>query len=186
VILVEADGPPVKALRWLRDSRELSSIESLAAHHFGLSIDADHSPAALRGSTSFFPYLFQAMTQIVASTRADMCGRSPTIASSKDEIHWSLLYFMTCLPHARAFREAIRRARVSRQHIAVEQGEHEMESREVLTLRLMAWERAKGELRAMLATYWPTPSVHHDPETLARDPMVKRVEGFIAAVEREL
>jgi ankyrin repeat protein len=50
-----------------------------------------------------------------------------------------------------------------------------MESREVLTLHLMAWERAKGELRAMLPTFWPTPSVHHDPETLARDPMVKRL-----------
>ena len=50
----------------------------------------------------------------------------------------------------------------------------------------MAWERAKGELRAMVATYWPTPSVHHDPETLARDPMVKRVEAFIANVEQEL
>ena len=61
-----------------------------------------------------------------------------------------------------------------------------MESREVLTLRLMRWKRAKGELRAMVATYWPTPSVHHDPETLARDPMVKRVEAFIANVEREL
>jgi hypothetical protein len=61
-----------------------------------------------------------------------------------------------------------------------------MESREVLTLRLMAWERAKGELRAMIATYWPTPSANHDPETLARDPMVKRVEAFIANVEREL
>jgi hypothetical protein len=36
------------------------------------------------------------------------------------------------------------------------------------------------------ACNWPTPSVHHDPETLARDPIVKRVEGFIAAVEREL
>jgi hypothetical protein len=61
-----------------------------------------------------------------------------------------------------------------------------MESREVLTLRLMGWERAKGELRAMIATYWPTPSAHQDRETLARDLMVKRVEAFIANVEREL
>ena len=61
-----------------------------------------------------------------------------------------------------------------------------MESREVLTLRLMAWERAKGELRAMVATYWPTPSAHQDPETVARESVLKRVEGFITSVECEL
>jgi len=53
----------------------------------GLSIDFDHSPAALCGSTSFFPYLFHAIRPMVVSTLADMCGRSFTIASSKDEIH---------------------------------------------------------------------------------------------------
>ena len=31
---------------------------------------------------------------IVSSTRADMWGRRVTIASSKEDIHWSLLYFM--------------------------------------------------------------------------------------------
>ena len=61
-----------------------------------------------------------------------------------------------------------------------------MESREVLTLRLMAWERAKGELRAMAATYWPSLSSHQGVETVARDVMVQRVESFIANVEREL
>ena len=30
-----------------------------------------------------------------------------------------------------------------------------MESPEVLTMRAMAWQRAKGELQALLATYWP-------------------------------
>jgi hypothetical protein len=33
--------------------------------------------------------------------------------------------------------------------------ESEMESNEVLTMRAMAWQRAKGELNAMLATYRP-------------------------------
>lgn len=28
------------------------------------------------------------------------------------------------------------------------------ESREIKTMRYMAWERAKGELRSMLQTYW--------------------------------
>jgi hypothetical protein len=28
------------------------------------------------------------------------------------------------------------------------------ESREILTMRAMAWERAKGELKAYLQTYW--------------------------------
>ena len=46
-------------------------LETFATRHFGLSVDVDNSPAALRGSTSFFPYLFRAMTQMVASTRAD-------------------------------------------------------------------------------------------------------------------
>jgi len=61
-----------------------------------------------------------------------------------------------------------------------------MESREVLTLRLMAWERAKGELRALLATYWPAPAVGHDPETMACETMRRRVEAFIAAVASDL
>jgi len=61
-----------------------------------------------------------------------------------------------------------------------------MESREVLTLRLMAWERAKGELRAMLVTYWPAPAVDDDPETVACESMRKRVEAFIGAVAADL
>jgi hypothetical protein len=30
-----------------------------------------------------------------------------------------------------------------------------MESKEILTLRAMAWSRAKGDLQAYLETYWP-------------------------------
>lgn len=56
-----------------------------------------------------------------------------------------------------------------------------MESHEVLTLRAMAWERAKGVLNAMLATYWPTPG-----DDTARDDMVERVRDFIALVEENL
>jgi hypothetical protein len=58
-----------------------------------------------------------------------------------------------------------------------------MESHEVLTLRAMAWERAKGELNAMLATYWP--SVGSDGET-ARTEMIERVRNFVAEVEENL
>jgi hypothetical protein len=60
-----------------------------------------------------------------------------------------------------------------------------MESHEVLTLRAMAWERAKGELNAMLATYWP--SVGGD-ESAARAEMVERVKAkaFVADVEENL
>ena len=57
-----------------------------------------------------------------------------------------------------------------------------MESHEVLTLRAMAWERAKGELQAMLATYWPSPG----EDNTARSEMVERVRDFVAAVEENL
>jgi len=54
-----------------------------------------------------------------------------------------------------------------------------MERHEVLTLRAMAWERAKGELHAMLATFWPSPG----NDDTARAEMVERVRSFIADVE---
>ena len=57
-----------------------------------------------------------------------------------------------------------------------------MESHEVLTLRAMAWERAKGELNAMLATYWPSPA---DGDT-ARAEMVERVHSFINDVDENI
>jgi hypothetical protein len=31
-----------------------------------------------------------------------------------------------------------------------------MESNEILTMRAMAWQRAKGELNAYLMTFWPS------------------------------
>ena len=46
----------------------------------------------------------------------------------------------------------------------------------------MAWERAKGELQAMLATYWPSPG---EGDT-ARSEMQERVRDFIANVEENL
>jgi hypothetical protein len=58
-----------------------------------------------------------------------------------------------------------------------------MESHEVLTLRAMARERAKGELHAMLATYWP--SVGGD-DSAARAEMIERVTAFVADVEDNL
>lgn len=33
----------------------------------------------------------------------------------------------------------------------------EEESREIRTLRMMAWQRVKGELKAILETYWNNP-----------------------------
>lgn len=58
-----------------------------------------------------------------------------------------------------------------------------MESQEVLTLRAMSWERAKGELHAMLATYWPAPPGEADS---ARQEMVERVRNFFAEIEENL
>ena len=57
-----------------------------------------------------------------------------------------------------------------------------MESPEVFTLRAMAWERAKGELRAMLATYWPSPG----PGDAARAEMEERVRDFISEVDENM
>lgn len=57
-----------------------------------------------------------------------------------------------------------------------------MESHEVLTLRAMAWERAKGELNAMLATFWPSPG----NDDTVRAEMVERVRSFIADVENNI
>lgn len=58
-----------------------------------------------------------------------------------------------------------------------------MESHEVLTLRAMAWERAKGELQAMLATYWPAPRGEADT---SRGEMVERVRDFVDEVEENM
>ena len=62
-----------------------------------------------------------------------------------------------------------------------------MESNEVLTMRAMAWQRAKGELNAMLATYWPdarfiaTAEKAGAPSSL--QDMQDRVRTFVADVE---
>jgi len=58
-----------------------------------------------------------------------------------------------------------------------------VESPEVLTLRVMAWQRAKGELQAMLATSCPAPGVDRD---VARAEMEARVQTFCAEVEDNL
>ena len=58
-----------------------------------------------------------------------------------------------------------------------------MESPEVLTLRAMAWQRAKGELQAMLATFWPAPGAGSDA---TRAEMEERVQAFCAEVEDNL
>jgi hypothetical protein len=65
-----------------------------------------------------------------------------------------------------------------------------MESNEVLTMRAMAWQRAKGELNAMLATYWPdagfvaTGGMAGAPSSL--QDMQDRVRTFVADVEENL
>ena len=65
-----------------------------------------------------------------------------------------------------------------------------MESNEVLTLRAMAWQRAKGELHAMLATYWPIIGVAgagSERRVLSTEHDVReRVREFIADVEENL
>lgn len=58
------------------------------------------------------------------------------------------------------------------------------ESNELLTLRAMAWERAKGELRAYLHTFWPS----YHPTTGERidngfDEAYQRINSFIREFE---
>lgn len=51
------------------------------------------------------------------------------------------------------------------------------DSREIRTMRHMAWERAKGELEALLSTYWG-----HDGDY---ERMCAEVEKFIDKVQSE-
>lgn len=53
------------------------------------------------------------------------------------------------------------------------------QSRELKTLRAMSWERAKGELRAMLNTYWDEPDKFSAMDA-ELDKFIKQVEenGF--------
>lgn len=54
------------------------------------------------------------------------------------------------------------------------------DERVLRTLRAQAWERAKGELRAVLQTYWAGTG---DPQTAER--MQEVTEQFIKQVEEE-
>ena len=49
------------------------------------------------------------------------------------------------------------------------------DTREIRTNRMMAWERAKGELNSILVTYW------EDGEKF--EPMKKAIEEFVKEVE---
>jgi len=49
------------------------------------------------------------------------------------------------------------------------------ESRELQTIRQMAWQRAKGEIESMLCTYWATPSDYQN--------MKKEFDKFVEIVE---
>lgn len=65
-----------------------------------------------------------------------------------------------------------------------------MESPEVLTMRAMAWQRAKGELQAMLATYQPaTGSLGGggpDQAVAVENDMKQVVQVFVQQVEKSL
>ena len=53
------------------------------------------------------------------------------------------------------------------------------------TLRLMAWERAKGELHSMLQTYWPGDSGVYPPSGVSEQYMAVKncLETFIKDFE---
>ena len=53
------------------------------------------------------------------------------------------------------------------------------ESKEILTLRQMSWQRAKGELNALLHTFWPVYSPSNGrPLSSSFDPICKIIEKF--------
>ena len=55
------------------------------------------------------------------------------------------------------------------------------ESKELITMRLMAWDRAKGELNALLHTYWDS-SKPGEPFS-AYDEANDRIRAFIKDFE---
>jgi len=57
-----------------------------------------------------------------------------------------------------------------------------VDSREIRTMRGMAWERAKGELRSMLQTYYDSDTGEGMDRTLAFEAMI---DDFVAKVEDE-
>lgn len=54
----------------------------------------------------------------------------------------------------------------------------EGESKEIRSMRYMAWERAKGEMRSMLATFWGSNNSSHDK-------LDEAMKEFIAKIESE-
>ena len=54
-----------------------------------------------------------------------------------------------------------------------------MESNEMLTLRAMAWERAKGELLAYLQTYWPSYNARGEKIPNGFEEADERIKAFI-------
>ena len=61
-----------------------------------------------------------------------------------------------------------------------------MKSEEVRTaLRYMAWERAKGELRSMLQTYWPGDGGQYPPSGVSLEYLAAQeaIEAFIKDFE---
>lgn len=65
-----------------------------------------------------------------------------------------------------------------------------MESLEIQTMRAMSWERAKGELNAMLATYYPLAGSlgagGPDQAAASADEVRGHVEAFIGHIDRIL
>ena len=57
------------------------------------------------------------------------------------------------------------------------------ESKEILTMRGMAWERAKGELRSYLQTFWSSYSPNNKKLENGFDEANKRIEEFIKSFE---
>jgi hypothetical protein len=58
-----------------------------------------------------------------------------------------------------------------------------LESNEMLTLRAMAWERAKGELRAYLETFWPKYAPSGQEIDNGFESANARIEAFIRDFE---
>lgn len=57
------------------------------------------------------------------------------------------------------------------------------ESKEVRTLRVMSWQRAKGELLAYLETFWPTYKADGSQVNNGFEAASKRIKDFIKDFE---
>ena len=58
-----------------------------------------------------------------------------------------------------------------------------MSDKTVLTLRAQAWARAKGELGAVLATYWPEWTGRNEKVPNGFEEMQARIQAFIEDVD---